>query len=223
MSDREDCRVIGFAGCGQQELIGGSALLFSKLNKKILIMDYSSEKELRNIIPSPSSLEGAKNVVLSYQSLDYIYAEEVVEISDYSFDYDIVLVDFGRNALHPERSKCSEVYFITDMCRHNKMDLKGIHRKENEFLVLKHFLSGQKEAELIAKELGFSLSDVYVLPYDEKEAAQFLCEARIEELRYGYFAKETKELLENLVRDGDEEQVYKTAIKSLEKGRRALW
>lgn len=220
LTDKENNRIIGFAGCGQQECISGCALLFLAEYKKVLIMDFSEHGEMRNMIPLPSDLEEAKNIVLSYRKFDYVKAEGEMQIQDFSFDYDIVLVDFGSNLHHPEKEFCERIYYITDMCRHNILHLKSIKRENNDFLVLKNYMKEKGKAEPIAEELGFALSDFFVLPYEEKEAVQFLCESRIDEVNIGRFTSETKELLEEILKDGSEEP-YKADMVS--KGRWKLW
>ncbi|MEG1457867.1 MAG: hypothetical protein RR056_05270 [Acetivibrio sp.] len=223
MWNKEESRIIGFAGCGQQELISGTALLFEKLNKKILLMDFTDFGELRNLIPLNRDFEKAKNIVLKYREVDYIYADAGTEMEDYIFDYDIILADFGRNITHEEIKKCSQVYYVTDMCNHNILQLKEIIKKEEAHLVLKNYLKEKGDADYVAEELNFSCDNFYVLPYEEGEAMQFMSEAKLENLKYANFTRETKGLLSDIVRDGEEEGAYKTAVKAIEKRRKVRW
>ena len=201
MSIEKDYRVIGFAGCGQKELIAGCVIYLMKKNNKILLMDYTNNGELRSMISLPKDLENVKNVVLSYRDIDYVKAEKGISIQDFAFEYDVVLADFGINFEYVATAECDQVYYITDMCRHNVLLLKQCSQKGNEYFVLKHFLSGGEAPETYAEELNTDIEKLIVLPYEEKEIRPFLCGTRLDKINLRCFSHDTKQLIKSIVDD----------------------
>lgn len=209
MSIEKEYRVIGFAGCGQQALIAACTLFFLKKNKKVLLMDYSKMAELRSMISLPRDLEEIKNVVVSYRNIDYIKAEGNVSIEDVAFDYDVILVDFGTNLVFAEKEVCDEQYYITDMRRHNVLQLKECSHREHEYFVLKHFFPGVETLEFYAEELKLAKEELIVLPYKEKEIVPFLSGTHLDKISTGCFSQETKRFIKEIVEN--------------KKGRKQIW
>ncbi len=203
-------RTIGFAGSGQLELIAGCAILLRKQSKKLLLMDFSKTAGLRSMIPLPKDLENAKNIVLSYREIDYINADDSTKIQDFAFDYDVVLVDFGRNLHHEEIRLCNEMFYITDMRRHNVLLLSQYEKKENQHVILKHFLPGGEVPESIAEELRIDLPHFFVLPYEEKEMIPFLCGTPIDKINFRCFSYDTRNLINDII---DEKIVINNEMK----------
>lgn len=174
MLTEKEYQLIGFAGCGQLELIAGYVLSLQKQHKKLLLMDFSGSRELRSLIPLPAELENTCDMVLSYREIDYVRAGQAARVEDFGFEYDVVLADFGRKLYHPELSACDTVCYVTDMCRQNVLLLKHRQESGNRHIVLKHFLKGEQEAESIREELNAAKDNFVVLPYEERELLTFL-------------------------------------------------
>ncbi|MFA9463294.1 MAG: hypothetical protein ACERKN_03270 [Velocimicrobium sp.] len=192
---------IGFAGCGQVELIAGCAAFYKKENKKLLCMDFSKTAALRSIIPLPQELEQTKNVVLSYRTIDYIHADPTSKIQDFAFDYDIVLIDFGREINHRQIEDCDKMYYVTDMLRHNVLLLKQCERIRNRHMVLKHYLPGGNPPETYAQELNIDIRELFVLPYVEKQMLPFLSGTSLDKIKDRCFGYDTKKLIKTIVKE----------------------
>ncbi len=204
MLTKTEYRTIGFAGSGQIECIAGCAILLRKQGKKLLLMDFSKTAELRSMIPLPKDLEYARNFVLSYREYDYINADDSTNVEDYAFDYDFVLVDFGRNIHHAQIGVCNEMFYITDLRRHNVLILKQYEKTENQHVILKHFLPGGETPESIAEELNIDLTHLFVLPYEEKEMIPFLCGTPIDKINFRHFSYDTRNLISHIINEKNE-------------------
>lgn len=192
MLTEKEYQLIGFAGCGQLELIAGYTLSLWKQKKKLLLMDFSESKELRSMIPLPIELEVARDMVLSYHEIDYVCAGQTARIEDFGFEYDVVLADFGRKLKHLQLAECDAVCYITDMCRQNVLLLKHRQDLANQHIVLKHFLKGRQEAESIREELNVTEEAFSVLPYEERELLTFLSGVPLNHITPHCFSHETK-------------------------------
>lgn len=222
-------QVIGFAGYGQNRILSACILYLSKYKEKILIIDYSETAELRAIIPLPKELEDKTNIVLSYHNLDYINADGMTQIQDFAFDYDIVLVDFGRNIAHSEAAECDCVYYLTDMLRHNILLLKHTRPVNHEHLILCDYFPGMQSAYIVAQELNFPSEGFTVLPYDDKEHIQMKTGIPIDQIMWRSFSSQTRHLVRMITDQLRSEVEDRSAIipvrfgKSRMHGREKVW
>lgn len=106
-------KIIGLLGVRKYDFCIYLAGVLNNLGLRVLVIDNSTEQEIRYCIPNP---DGSISPV-TYKNIDYKFGTLPVE-EEYE-KYDFVLIDMG-DSLNPENiCLCEELILVTDAYRRN--------------------------------------------------------------------------------------------------------
>ena len=146
-----EIKVIGFLGVDKYDMIHYISRILKNLSYKVLLVDYSESKALKNSIPIPSGLDSSTNIV-EYRSVDF--SNELKPDADTINRYNYILIDFGFQTSHYELKNCTDIVFVTDLQQHNANRLLNfkipiIHK----YLIIREVIKSKITADYVTQLL----------------------------------------------------------------------
>ncbi len=223
----ETMKYIGFYGYEQYEIIAWLSTLLRIMEKKVLIVDFTDEKELTNFIRLPRKIADDTDKVFEYHGMNYLIpSKNVFSEMECFHEYDVVLIDFGGKTCDcRELALCDALLFVTDMSLSHIALIKTMKKRSgctNEYLILKHFISGTVDPEVVVDELSFDPEEVFVLEYDLQEEMQLFAGQHLDDFKMTVITASTRRFLYDMLLriSGANQSHISNSIKIATKGRR---
>lgn len=166
---------IAFVGNESFDIVLYISRILSKLNKKVLIADYSKADILKCSIAIP---EGIEDKIITYRQVDYT-SEEVTD--DIYNKYNVILNYYANQKPQNEIKKCNHIVYVTNLYKHNLNNLEQLesYNIDHKFLLIRDLVNIKitplEVAEYINK--GIDKSNIFVLYQNEIDSANaILCQ-----------------------------------------------
>lgn len=204
---------IAIWGRDQFDLIIYMARIILNCNKKILLVDWTSNKSLEAAIPTPSNL---KSGVIDYRGIDFVlkFDDEIIN------NYDVVL--YSIDSYKDIVNECDQVILVSDLFDFHIRDFNESKLSVNPILVVRDIINYKIKGEYISNLLipriaAKCVYEIYEDSYDFKLKHDCYYDNVI---KFTKLSKGFKEVLMCLVEIILTEQrtVIKSALKKAERG-----
>lgn len=204
---------IAIWGRDQFDLIIYMARIILNCNKKILLVDWTSNKSLEAAIPTPSNL---KSGVIDYRGIDFVlkFDDEIIN------NYDVVL--YSIDSYKDIVNECDQVILVSDLFDFHIRDFNESKLSVNPILVVRDIINYKIKGEYISNLLipriaAKCVYEIYEDSYDFKLKHDCYYDNVI---KFTKLSKGFKEVLMSLVEIILTEQrtVIKSALKKAERG-----
>lgn len=119
-------KCIAFIGIDNFDIILYLSRILSKLDKKVLIADYSGTEALTTSIAKPVGVDCNKNVI-TYRKVDFTK----LPITDDMYNaYDCILATYGFNNPGEEIKYFNHVIYVTNLFLHNLVKIEQLESYE---------------------------------------------------------------------------------------------
>lgn len=186
---------IGLVGFQQEDLAIWCSVWLAKLGKKVLLMDFTTQKLLAYLFPLPEGYEKIHDTEFEHRGIYFVNAGADSRIEEFSSGYDVVIADFGKKVDHPDLKCCEVLYAVTNLETRNVECLRDLKHYENQYLILRDFIRGSHMDRMIREELGYEKDHVFLLERNETEYRQYVHSQWSQEMVLRGISYETKELL----------------------------
>ena len=174
---------MGFIGVDKYDFICCMGKALSEMEKKVLLVDYTSLRGLMSTIP-----EYIEGKITEYQGLFYLGDPAIGEIQRLvqTNTYDFILMDFDYVCARKDIFLCQNIVFLTDMQRHHLEVIENIKVPSTmqKYLILRmEYLSRKSSVYLrqIAKNMGVDEGRYFYCPWGERERRnQLRCQYQYE-------------------------------------------
>ena len=169
------CSILGFIGSEKYDLITYLSRVLYNLNQRVLILDFS---EIQALILGLPQAEGTSipfiggeileqqgvdyyinNVFESENSIEYLESQilSVLEkLEELKREYHFILIDFGYLKRNDLLSHCTQIFYVTDLQKHNIIQLKEclLSDVSNAALLIMDILPCKIKAEHVLRDLN---------------------------------------------------------------------
>lgn len=164
----ENKTIVGFIGTDNYDIIMYLAKIFSKLNSRVLLLDYSLNQSLTLCIPHPKDMNSQVEYI-DYGGIDFTRTMKIKpnKISNYDF----VFINYGLYHIE-DVSYCSHLILTSDIQRHHLDLISNLVIDEEKLLqfVIKDVYDGVMTGERALKMICKGHSDKgYILYQDSIE------------------------------------------------------
>lgn len=171
-------KIIGLVGSDKAEIIHYISRILCNLGKHVLLIDHCETYALTYTIPYPPSLtkERGRLGITDYRGVSFT-RNEVNDSMKETYDY--ILIDFGYQFEHTDFLTCNEIWFVTDMQRHNVKRLLSISIDKTmaRTLIIKDMISRKFGLKYIWEELrllGLNETNTHCISYEEENIKEMV-------------------------------------------------
>lgn len=169
MGLKTTCSIIGFFGSEKYEIITYFSRILYNLKKRVLIIDFSDMQALTLGLSQVENLAEMESKVVEFQGVDY-YINNLYEnnpsykksqmlsilnqLEKLKNEYEIILIDFGFTSRNELTSKCTQIFYITDLQKYNTHRLKNCLLRDisNAVLIIKEVSQCKITSTYLIKE-----------------------------------------------------------------------
>lgn len=192
---KKDTVSIGFIGVQQEDLAIWCSVFLAKMEKKVLLIDFTTQKSLSYVFPLPEGYSKISDTEFEHRGIYFVNAGLDSRIEDFSSGYDVVIAVFGKKVNHQDLKYCDVLYAVTNLETRNVERLKDLKHYENQYLILRDFIRGSHMDGIIREELGYEKDQIFLLERNETEYRQYVHSQWSQEMVIHGISFETKELL----------------------------
>lgn len=214
-------RVIGFIGTDKYDIIHYLSRILKNLGYKVLLVDHSESKALKNSITLPAGINCSENII-EYRSVDFVHGMKLDEKMLECYDY--ILMDFGFELFHVELNQCTDIVYVTDLQRHNLGRIIGFKGKIiYKYLVIREVVRskiGNDYAMTVVQELKIMKDNYFIVNQDNIDT-QVMIECQYSNIfKFGKISQSLKDMLINLMylMTENNEKEIKKAYRRSERG-----
>jgi hypothetical protein len=217
--------VLGFIGIENFEIILYLSRILSKLERKVLLIDYSNDRDLASCIPIPTGM-AAEDDVITHFGIDFT-RKGLDQDQELINEYDDILINFGFNCVTAEKY-CTRLIFTVNQMLHNIIRLATLTADSagsaDRSLMIKDVVDSKISPEYIMEcmKIDISKDNICVLYFDEIDMKYKILSQHNALFQFRKITKGTKDYLLETVRKlcpDVPEKVLKEAYKMAERGR----
>ena len=214
--------VLGFIGIENFEIILYLSRILRKLERKVLLIDYSETAELASCIPIPEGLDPEDDIITHF-GIDFTSKQINQDVRD---EYNDILINFGFNWTHiSETQYCTSIIFIINQLQHNIKRLASFtsigSEAADKSLIIKDVVNSKISPEYIADQLKVK-ENVCVLNFDEIDMKYRILAQHDSLFTFRRITRGAKDYLLDTVKKmcpEIQEKAIKEAYKAAERGR----
>lgn len=192
-----------------------------KLNKKVLLVDFSETEALTESIPI-SDVFNENTSYLDYRGIDFIKGCDYYFKVEGEREYDYIIHDFGFNQEILSDISCDIIIYITDLQLHHvkKIDIKREDNNPKRYIVIKDVLPCKIRPKLILEQISKEVvvEDVYIIDQDDLDIKFKIYSQYNQAFYFNKLSKSMKTFLKDIISKFDEnldktqiEKAYKKA------------
>ena len=189
-------KMIGFLGGDKYDILLYLSKILNRLNKKVLLVDYSENRALTYSIPSvlleqpiytvyknsnKAYEEAVRNTEsISYQEIDFLFEPKYEELEALEEQYDVILIDFGYQVFSKFLSRCEEIFLCLDPKLHHIIQLKPLAKISTDFkdhihLIFRQVYDCKINVSFVCEELGMEFPKDHIYTYYEETLDMKYC------------------------------------------------
>lgn len=171
----ENKTIVGFIGIDNYDIIMYLAKIFSKLNSRVLLLDYSLNQSLTVCIPHPKDLSSLDEFI-DYGGIDFTRTRDIKPNKISNYDY--VLINYGLYNIE-DVSYCSHLIITSDIQRHHLDIVSKLTIDDDKLLqivikdVYDGVMTGERALKMICKEHIDKGYILYQDPFDLRNRTIF--------------------------------------------------
>lgn len=209
-------KIIVFIGVSKYDLIAYSARILFKLSKKVLICDFTEDKELLHCIPEVMDIilreENSTDMeiiqckgifYLNYNYYNKYVFESLTDKLVHENIYDCLILNFGFNMTGHISNLCTTKVYVSDQMRNNleKLKIQPGLSDENSICVIRDYLSCRIGLKSICRLLGkpYSSDLVFILEFCENDYKYRICNQYSTKLYFKYISRNMNSLLNRII------------------------
>lgn len=176
-------KMIAFLGADKYDILLYLSRILSRLNQKVLLVDYSENRALTYCIPTPQIRQeilmvrensgiqmGHSCDCINYQGVDFLVEPKYSYLMKIKEKYDIILIDFGFQVYSKLLKECGQIYLCIDQQLHNIMQLKPIKQLGAEieskcYLLFRQVYDCKISSMYLMEELDLEVAPERVFQY----------------------------------------------------------
>lgn len=193
-----DSKMIGFLGADKYDILLYLSKILTRLNQKVLLVDYSENRALTCCIPIPGKRQGILTIRdrtgaylepsgrkteeerISYQGIDFLIEPLYGQLMEMKERYDLILVDLGFQVYSKLIHECNQIYLSLDQQLHNIMQLKPISLMGEEvekkcFILFRQVYDCKISTAYLLEELALNVPEDNIFPYYQETMDMKYC------------------------------------------------
>lgn len=196
-------KTIGFIGIDKYDFISYIAKVLSEMQRKVLLVDYTTMRSLMSTIP-----DYIQGKIVKYQNLFYLGDPKIGEIQTLiqQGNYDFILMDFDYSCGRRDVFLCENIVFVTDLQRHHMEALECIKLPDtmNKYMVFRMEIANKiasSYVKQIMNDMGIEKEKAFSVPWGTKEKQnQLRCQYQFE-IPWKRSASSVKKVVWGLVKE----------------------